>query len=88
MHLVALAVTFPSGTSQDELLDELEDLEGQDLDQQLTEPALPFSKVSLSGPTMPVTSAPTRLPPAQTPVVIQGTEEEEELEALKAEMAF
>eukprot|EP00270_Netrium_digitus_P002444 TRINITY_DN1275_c0_g1_i1.p1 TRINITY_DN1275_c0_g1~~TRINITY_DN1275_c0_g1_i1.p1 ORF type:complete len:224 (+),score=85.46 TRINITY_DN1275_c0_g1_i1:199-870(+) len=88
MKMIQDALSQPVAAAEfdeDELMMELEELEGLELDEQLLQPttAQPAAATAQQLP-----SVPTRVPVAQkakTPVM---SEEEEELEKLKAEMAL
>ena len=66
---------------QDELLEELEELEGLELDEELLQPAQ-------TAPEQKLPSVPTRAPtaPTRTPVAVE--ESDLDLEALRREMAM
>jgi hypothetical protein len=88
LRQVQEALAAPLGVAadldEDELLGELEDLEAEELDKQLMEPAqVPATKLPQAAAALPSVPA-TKVPAAQK----AKTPEELELEALQAEMAL
>ena len=70
---------------QDELLEELEELDGLDLDEELLQPAMVAPEQKL--PSVPTQAPTARAAPAtRTPVAVE--EDDPDLEALRREMAM
>eukprot|EP00897_Mesotaenium_endlicherianum_P010483 jgi/Mesen1/9463/ME000627S08834 len=90
MKQIQDALSQPVGAAadfdEDELLAELEDLEGLELDEQLLQPAAAEPQHERL-PSVPTTAVPSSAGPARAKVP-QRADPDDELEALKAEMAL